>query len=164
MTEINKKVVDDARNIRFMGQMYFISIIPFIGAAVVPWVLGPEAIQNSPLFLVWSVSVLIFICGGWLGYNLSESKRLSRIHILVNVIFVTSAVACLLFSLKQSTPFSVVAILTFIHWLNLFWMQKTRSWSALPKEISKLHLRFIWTALACHMLVLFDLIYLIRVQ
>lgn len=147
-----------AQSAQLLGRVYFIAIIPFFGAAIAPWVLGPAAGAQVPEFLLWSFTVLIFCSAGGLGFRAGAGERFIALHAFVCLAICAAAVGAYFVGL-DGQPFVAVALLTFLHWVHLLWLQKT---GHLAKEVLKQHQRFIWTALVCHMVVLLNLIYSVK--
>lgn len=146
------------RNVHLTGRIYFIAVIPFFGGAVAPWIVGPTDGAEIPAFLLWSFTVLIFCCAGWLGFTVSTHPRRSPLQMFVSLALCGIAVGAILAQQNQK-PFICATILTVLHWLHLLWLQKT---GGLNKDILKPHQRFIWTVLACHMMVLLNLVYAVK--
>lgn len=143
-----------------LGRVYFLAVLPFIGAVVAPWVLGPKAVSPAPAFILWSFAVLLFVNATSLGYAIARNEKLTYIHGFIALLAAASGIACVLLAQTKPTAFAAVAVLTVLHWMSWIWMQKSR---ALDPDFFKQHNRFVWTALACHMLVLLNLIYTVRV-
>lgn len=146
------------QHIQLMGRIYFIAVIPFFGGAIAPWIIGPSANAEVPVFLLWSFTVLVFCCAGWLGFNIGARTPHAPLHTFVSLVLCGCAVGALL-ALQTQKPFLAAALLTVLQWLHLLWLQKT---GGLEKEILKQHQRFIWTVLACHMVVLLNMIYAVK--
>lgn len=139
-----------------LGRVYFLALLPFIGAVVAPWVLGPEAVSPAPTFVIWSFSVLLFVSAASVGYAVGRNEKLLRIHGFVSLLLAAAGIACVLLAMATTAFFSSVAILNVLHWAGWMWIQKSRT---LDKDFFKQHNRFVWTTLACHMLVMLNLIY-----
>jgi hypothetical protein len=154
MTELS------ARSVQLLGRIYFVAIIPFFGGAIAPWILGPAATTAAAEFLLWSFVVLIFCSAGWLGFKIGAGERFVALQLFVSMTLCAVAVGAYL-TARGKTPFIAVALFTFLYWTHLLWVQKT---SHLCRELLKQHQRFIWTALACHMVVLLNLIYLVKIR
>jgi|GEM_PF-3298794 hypothetical protein len=144
-----------AQAVQLLGRIYFIAIIPFFGGAVAPWLLGPAVQADATEFMLWSFVVLIFCSAGWLGFKIGSGERFVALQLFISLAVCASAVAAAL-AARAKSPFIGVTLLTFLHWVNLVWLQKT---GTLHKDILKQHQRFVWTLLACHMVVLWNLIY-----
>lgn len=146
------------KKILLAGRIYFIAVIPFFGGAIAPWILGPTAGAEVPAFLLWSFTILVFCSAGWLGFKLSTHPQRAPLHLFVGLLISGCAIAAFL-AQQSGKPFAAAAILTVLHWLHLWWVQKD---SNLNKDVLKQHQRFIWTALACHMMVLLNLVYAVK--
>lgn len=147
-----------------IGRIYFIALIPFLGAAVGPWVLGHENIHELPVFMLWSFTALVFAAAAYWGALVHAQTRLINVHLLFCLSVVALGLIAVLMSGYQTVPFASVALLGGLHWLNLKWMQKTGLWQSLAKDFTKQHQKFVWVALACHMFVLLNLIYSARLS
>lgn len=153
-------IESSAKSSQLLGRIYFIAIIPFFGGAIAPWILGPAANADAAEFLLWSFTVLIFCSAGWFGFKVGAGERFVTLHAFVSLVISASAVGAWLVA-SAKTPFVGVALLTFLHWVHLLWLQKTQT---IGKDVLKHHQRFVWTLLACHMVVLLNLIYLIKIH
>src|SRR5690606_9165752 len=111
-----------------------------------------------PAFLLWSFTTLIFCSAGWLGFSVSAHPRRAPLYLFVSLAICGCAIGAFLAQQSQNS-FVAAAILTVLHWLHLLWVQKAGS---LDKEVLKQCRRFIWTALACHMMVLLNMIYAVK--
>lgn len=143
-----------------LGRVYFLAVLPFIGAVIAPWILGPKAVSPAPVFILWSFAVLLLVNATSLGYAIGRNEKLTYIHGFIALVATASGIACVLLAQTKSTSFAAVAVLTVLHWLSWMWLQRSRT---LDSDFFKQHNRFVWTALACHMLVLLNLIYAVRV-
>lgn len=148
----------DSKNFQLMGRVYFISVIPFFGGAIAPWIIGPTANAEVPAFLLWSFTVLIFCSAGWFGFTVGTHPRRAALQMFVSFALCGSAIGALLAQQSQKS-FVAAALLTLLHWLHLLWLQKT---GGLNKDVLKQHQRFIWTVLACHMVVLLNMVYAVK--
>ena len=146
------------KNIQLIGRIYFIASLPFFGGAIAPWIFGPTAGAEVPAFLLWSFSSLIFCSAGWLGFSVSSHPQRAPLHAFVSLLICGCGIGAVLAQQSQNI-FAAAAILTVLHWLHLWWVQKT---GGLSKEVLKQHQRFIWTALACHMMVLLNMVYVVK--
>lgn len=149
---------DSGKYIQLMGRIYFIAIIPFFGGAIAPWIVGPTAGAEVPAFLLWSFTVLIFCSAGWFGFTVGTRPRHAILQMFVSLALCGVAIGAFLAQQSQKL-FVAAAILTLLHWLHLLWLQKT---GGLNKDVLKQHQRFIWTVLACHMMVLLNLVYAVK--
>lgn len=152
MSEANGKYI------QLMGRIYFIAVIPFFGGAIAPWIVGPTAGAEVPAFLLWSFTVVIFCSASWFGFSVAKNPRRAVLQMFVTFALCGIAIAAFLAQQSQK-PFIAAAILTIVHWLHLLWLQKT---GALDKDVLKPHRRFVWTVLACHMMVLLNLVYAVK--
>jgi hypothetical protein len=152
MTETSSKFI------QLMGRVYFIAIIPFFGGAIAPWIVGPTASAEVPAFLLWSFTVLIFCVAGWFGFSSASHPRCAPLHLFISLAICGCAIGAFLAQQSQNS-FVAAAILTVLHWLHLLWVQKAGSFD---KEVLKQYRRFIWTTLACHMMVLLNMIYAVK--
>lgn len=150
---------DMEKKYALLGRVYFFAVIPFVGAVLAPWILGPNASHVLPGFLLWSFSVLLFINASSVGYALGKDEKWVYLHGFIALVLSALGMACVLMSNLSATPFTAIALLTFLHWASWLWLQKSRSFAP---TFFKHHNRFVWTALACHMLVLLNLIYVAR--
>jgi len=146
------------KSAQLLGRIYFVAVIPFFGGAIAPWITGPSASAEVPIFLLWSFTVLLFCSAGWMGFSIGARARHAPLHTFVGLVISGFAVGAFL-ALQTKKAFLAATILTVLHWLHLWWLQKTGS---LDKEILKQHQRFIWTVLACHMVVLLNMIYVVK--
>jgi hypothetical protein len=146
------------KHFQLIGRMYFIAVIPFFGGAIAPWIVGPTAGAEVPAFLLWSFTVLIFCSAGWFGFTVAIRPMRTALQMFVSLALCGVAIGALLAQQSQK-PFVAAAILTVLHWLNLLWLQKT---GEVNKDVLKQHQRFIWTVLACHMVVLLNLVYAVK--
>lgn len=150
---------DTVKTHLLLGRVYFLAIIPFAGAVLAPWVFGPAGNHHGTTFVLWSFTVLLFASAANVGYAVGQNEKLLYLHGLVSVVLAAIGIACVLLAMSARLPFASVAVLTVLHWLSWLWMQKSRT---LTPAFFKQHNRFVWTALACHMLVLLNLIYAAR--
>lgn len=144
-----------------LGRVYFLALIPFAGAVLIPWILGPKAGNYGPTFVLWSFTVLLFVSAVNLGYTLGQKQQWLYLQGFISLLLGGLGVGCVLLALEAGAPFASITGLTVLHWLSWLWMQKSR---ALSPAFFKQHNRFVWTTLGCHMLVLFNLIYVVRVS
>lgn len=139
-----------------LGRIYFLAVLPFVGAVIAPWVFGPQAGDPAPAFIVWSFTVLIFGNAFITGFVFARHEKYVYLQGLIALLFCALGIACLLFFIARQQSFAPVAVLTVLHWLSWLWMQRI---TPLSSHTDKQHSRFIWTVLACHMMVLLNLIY-----
>lgn len=142
-----------------LGRVYFLALIPFAGAVLSPWILGPEAVNYGPTFVLWSFTVLLFVSAVNLGYLLAQDQQWVYLQSFVALLLGGLGIGCVLLALGAGAPFASIAGLTVLHWLSWLWMQRSQ---ALSPAFFKQHNRFVWTTLGCHMLVLLNLIYVAR--
>ncbi|MCR6651019.1 MAG: hypothetical protein NVV73_05715 [Cellvibrionaceae bacterium] len=143
---------------QLLGRIYFIAVIPFFGGAVAPWIIGPSGGAEVPIFLLWSFTVLIFCAAGWLGFSVGARVKYAPLHTFVGLVVCGCAVGAFL-AVQTHKTFLAASVLTVLHWLHLWWLQKT---GGLDKDALKQHRRFVWTVLACHMMVLLNMIYAVK--
>jgi hypothetical protein len=141
-----------------LGRVYFLAAIPFLGAVLAPWILGPEGNNQGPSFVLWSFTVLIFSSAVSLGYSLGQNQKWLYLNGFIALLFAGLGLGCVLLAFT-APQFAAVALLTVLHRFNWVWLQKSQALSA---EFFKLHNRFVWTLLVCHMLVMLNLIYAVR--
>jgi len=151
-------VSDAGKYQQLMERVYFVAIIPFFGGAIAPWILGPAANAEVPIFLLWSFTVLIFCTAGWLGFNSATRPKLAVLHTLVGLLITGLAVSAFL-AVQHQKVIIAAAIFTFLHWAHLWWVRKTNN---VEGDFLKNHQKFVWTVLACHMMVLLNMVYLVK--
>lgn len=140
-----------------LGRVYFLALIPFVGTVAAPWILGPGAALDNLVFVVWSFTVLVFCNAAHFGFGLGAKERFIYLHGIIILVLCAFALTSLFLALRPAANFAGLALLTVSHWLSWLWLQKSRT---LSTEFFKQHNRFVWTILACHMLVLFNVIYI----
>ncbi len=149
-------------NIGIIGRIYFAAVLPFFGAAAGPWLLGSFQGREVPVFLLWSFTVLTFTAAGFLGAQSLAPTRLLKAHLAVALGLVAVGLLTVLFAESGLGLFAATLILLLLQWLNLAWMQKTSLWARLSVDWAKQHHRFVWVVVACHMLVAFNQLEVIR--
>lgn len=157
-------MVDEVRDSRrqvLLSRIYFLAVIPFGGAVLVPWIFGPGATDPTFLFVVWSYTVSLFTTATSVGFALGRDEESTHLHALVAVLTAAFGIASVLLIVAKGAAFAAVAVLMVVHWMAWLWMQKSRP---INSETSRQHNRFVWTLLSCHMLVLLNLVYATRVN
>lgn len=146
------------RPMKTLGQVYFLALIPCIGTAVAPWLFGPNVPVNLSLFVLWSFTILVVSSAAFWGYSVGLGKW----------VFLNGLCACLLvafgffaavLALNAASQFAAISILAVLHWCAILWCNKSFRFG---DDFLKQHHRFVWTLLATHMFVLFNVIYAMK--
>lgn len=147
---------------QLVRRLGFIALVPFLAGVAGPWLFGSPGYQALPVFKLWSFTVLVFLCAMILGTVSQTNGRRLPAHLLVVVVLLSFGIAAMLLGNVGGGLFAGVAFLTFSHWLNWLWLQRTPSWQESTQDFKKITGRLYWVMLASHMLVLLNIIYLLR--
>lgn len=158
MNEPSREIQRQQQLERMIGRVYFVAIIPFFGAAVAPWMLGHLDQRELPSLVIWSFTVLIFSAGAHTGAQLFRKSNAVFLHAFAATIISALGIAASFWAFTRAEYFAPVAFLILAHWLNFLWLKRSRLWLNIEPKIGKQHNRFVWTVLACHMFVLFNII------
>lgn len=145
----------DNRLLVTLGRVYFFALLPFVGSAIAPWVLGPEAPVDLRILLLWSFTLLVLLTGIFLGYALVR-RRFIYLHGFVACVVLVAAIGAMAAAMADVQLFAAVALMAVLHWAAWLWVQRAK---LIAEALQKSHNRFIWTALTCHMFVLFNMVY-----
>lgn len=147
------------RFLAILGRIYFVLLLPYLAAAVGPWLFGPGNAADYQFVLLWSFTLLVFINALMTGLGVRFNPRLVFAFTMLAVGHVALALFAVLWGLKASTPFAGFALLTVLHWSTWLWNQRFLS---IRQDVYRLHNRFVWGGLACHMFILLNLAWVLR--
>lgn len=147
------------RFIATLGRIYFVLLFPYLAAAVGPWLLGPQNALDLQFVLMWSFTTVVFTNAAMAATGVQLRPTYIYFYTLLALAHTAVALFAALWSLKAVNPFAAVALLTVLHWSTWLWNQRLIS---LNPDIYKLHNRFVWACLVCHMFILMNLAYAIR--
>lgn len=141
-----------------MGRIYFVLLLPYLAAAVGPWLVGPDR-ADYQFVLLWSFTLVVFINALMTGVGVQSNPKLVFVLTILAVGHVALALFAVLWGLKASTPFAGIALLTVLHWSTWLWNQR---FLPIKMDFYKQHNRFVWGGLACHMFILLNLSWILR--
>ncbi|WP_053980242.1 hypothetical protein [Marinagarivorans algicola] len=125
-----------------------IAIVPFLAAAVMPWV-APDAVARVLLVtLGWTALTVVFIAGLCVGDALAAPVDKARLSVL-------SALGCCALSIlalgayRIVSPLMALALMTVAFFLAMKLVQATGVWQRLNSQKMIFYRKLIWMVLGC---------------
>ncbi len=125
-----------------------IALVPFLAAAVMPW-LAPDTVARVLLItLGWTTLVVVFIAGLSTGDALAAPTTKARLSVL-------SALGCCALSVLALGAYSVVsplmalALIAVAFFLAMQLIQITGVWQQLNTQKTTFYRKLIWVVLGC---------------
>lgn len=153
---------DSAQVQQLISRLGLIALVPFLAGVAAPWLFGPVGFQTLPVFKLWSFTLLVFLLALSLGAQAQVDSRRVPAQLLLALLLLGVGVGAMLLSDTGGGLFAGLALLTFCHWGNWVWLQRTASWRDTSQDFKKATGRLFWVVLASHMLALLNILYLLR--
>lgn len=130
-----------------------LGVAPFLVGAVGPWVMPEYTTFLTTAFQVYAAVIIAFLAGSiWATSLLSQVAGLQT-HLVLAMFVVIVAWVCMALSDLATVPIHGACLL-----LLCWWEKQTNLRDVLSVDYLQLRSRLTWSVVACHMLVVFNLL------
>ena len=130
----------------------YLGLLPFFAGALGPWVFADDELWLSETFLLYSTIIFSFLAGSIWAIALFTQNTSAQRHMTLAIVFSLVPFLSYVFPLVYHTGILLLGFLLLLFWEKLFFKTLYPTW------YQSLRHRITFMVIACHMLVIWNLI------